>query len=557
VNDADIFEYFPQWTSRVKIKGTGRDPLGLSRVSEAFTNFLLPQIISTTHRARYYSFYTWAIWDIQNLRKTKAKKRSFEDEFQRREAAFAIASSLGRKFDLSIIGIEQVECALASPVGREKIDTEFRVLPSNTLGGLGQYYVGCLTELGLISRDDVGIPVVSSELGQQLADAFIASTVSAPYMQDNWRNRRYIPQKILQDSAKTLSLDSIAVTSSTSEREALINLFFDLEKKPSASFPLNRQATLGMFLHLLKACEEKKICITRRDVNEDLMIFLPYYYHKLVNANQITIPYKLPKVFKEVLVFWEQFCAHQFLAYALEEFLASMLEILTIHPEGLTKSDLVNQLVSCEFIKDLNGYLKSDCSKPYSLLCGIGIRGIPDQSMSDAVSRAFNADNEINEWNLCWDDENPPETRLCRAILLIAILYGKWRGHRDDDIFIQIEKKANSEIWLGTLFIWIDAWHNEQLDWRTAIEQLLERIILRHDQVKFQKRKLEASWFEYSHGRIIKLQKIIPKFRQSRHGSATTILQDLGLIKHSGLDQSLELTAKGESVLRKVIQLRS
>jgi hypothetical protein len=42
--------FLPQSTRRVAMEGSGHDPLGLSRVSDALTNFLLPSIITTTHR---------------------------------------------------------------------------------------------------------------------------------------------------------------------------------------------------------------------------------------------------------------------------------------------------------------------------------------------------------------------------------------------------------------------------------------------------------------------------------------------------------------------------
>src|SRR5207249_9871767 len=124
-------KFWPQWTSRVAMEGSGRDPLGLSRVSDALTNFLLPSIITTTDRARYYSFYPWAIADIEALRKSKGGKISFEEEFQRREAAFALASRLGQKVDLPVVGIRQVDTILASADEGDNVDTDFRVLPSN------------------------------------------------------------------------------------------------------------------------------------------------------------------------------------------------------------------------------------------------------------------------------------------------------------------------------------------------------------------------------------------------------------------------------------------
>jgi hypothetical protein len=118
--------------------GSGRDPLGLSRVSDALTNFLLPDIITTTDRARFYSFYTWAIADVEALRNSKAGRVSFEEEFRRREAAFALASRLGQKIELPIVGIRQVDTILASADEGDNVDTDFRVLPSNSTGGYGQ-----------------------------------------------------------------------------------------------------------------------------------------------------------------------------------------------------------------------------------------------------------------------------------------------------------------------------------------------------------------------------------------------------------------------------------
>src|SRR5258705_2494863 len=133
-------KFWPQWTRRVAMEGSGRDPLGLSRVSDALTNFLLPNIITTTDRARYYSFYTWAIADIEALRQGKNVRVSFEEEFQRREAAFALASRLGQKVDLPIVGLRAVRTILASADEGDNLDTDFLVLPSNKTGGYGQYY---------------------------------------------------------------------------------------------------------------------------------------------------------------------------------------------------------------------------------------------------------------------------------------------------------------------------------------------------------------------------------------------------------------------------------
>jgi hypothetical protein len=549
-------KYFPQWTRRVAMEGSGRDPLGLSRVSDALTDFLLPGIITTTDRARYYSFYPWAIADIEALRSSKNGRVSFEEEFQRREAAFALASRLGQKIDLPVVGVRQVDTILASANDDDTVETDFRVLPSNSTGGFGQYYAGCLHGLSLVRVDERGEWIVAPELGRQLADAFAAAAGRAPYLTGNWRTHPRVPKSVLKDSAELFSIDALSGRAADTEREVLISMFFNLGESPTATRPLNRQATLGMFLHVLKACEDAGIKLTRRGVDVGA-IFWPHYFGGLADDDHELLGYQCAPVLAEAQVFWRQFCAHQFLAFALEEFLAAVLDALSPHPEGLTETALLDELVSQDFVKDLEKTLKGKCGAPAAFLKLIGVEGIPDAAMSLAVSKRLHGESALNEWSICWDRDVSPQTRLGRAVLVLALLYGKWRGRNDEDALLRVAQEAKGELWLGTIFPWLDSWQEERLDWRKASERLLEWLALRHDQVKFQKRRLDASWFELANGRFTKQQDLVPGFRASRHGNATTVLQDLGLIKHAGLDEPLLLTTRGKQVLKEVIRLRS
>ena len=535
--------------------GSGRDPLGLSRVSDALTNFLLPSIITTTDRARYYSFYTWAIADIESLRQSKRGRILFEEEFQRREAAFALASRLGQKIELPIVGTRQVDTILASADESDNLDTDFRVLPSNSTGGYGQYYGGCLHTLDLVRVDEQGEWISSTERGRKLAEAFASATAKSPYLTGNWRTRPRVPKIVLQESAEVFSLDALGGRAADTERELLISMFFNLGESPSATRPLNRQATLGVFLHALKSCEEAGVKVTRRDVDGGA-VFWPHYYSGLADDDNDLLSYQPAPAFAEAHAFWRQFCAHQFLAFALEEFLAAVLDALSPHPEGLTEAALVDELVSKEFVQDLETVLKTNAGTPTALLKAIGIAGIPDVATCLEITKKFAGEAVVNEWSIRWEHDGSPQTRLGRAMLLLAILYGKWRGRNDEDALLRVADEAKGELWLGTIFPWLDSWQAEQLDYRQAVERLLEWTAMRHDQVKFQKRKLDASWFELANGRFVKQQDIFPGFRASRHGNATTVLQDLGLIKHADLDDPLLLTARGKQVLNEVIQLR-
>lgn len=550
--------FLPQWTRRVAMEGSGRDPLGLSRVSDNLTGFLLPSIITTTDRARYFSFYTWAWADIQALKATATKELSLtalRSEFQRREAAFAVASFLDRKTDLPIVGIRQVEPKATG--GDDDVDIEFPVLPSNQLGGFGQYYGGCLHGLELLQGDADGFCEVPTPLGEKVAQAFAAATATAPYLSDDsLRNKRRVPREVLKKSAKVFSLDGLLLPSAKAEREALIRMFFSLGEKPTPSHPLNRQGSLALFLHVLSTYESAGIEVPRGEV-DDYAVYWPHYYNGLCDEEGNWHPYQAPAVLAEVQGFWRQFCAHQLVAYAIEEFLAAVLTVLSAHPKGLSEADLVEKLSDEQFPDFLDETLSGECGSPSEMLKHLGMTEVPSGRLSLALCERFSGAAELNEWNIVQTEGYTAANRLGRAVAIMAMLYGKWAGRRDDSHFQRVEQTAHNEFWLGTIFPWVESWLQKDLSWNKAVGTLLREIIVRHDTIKFQKRKLDASWLDEANGRFIWQQDLEPGFRASRHGNATTILQDLGLIEHAGLEQPLIVTARGREVLAETLRLRA
>jgi hypothetical protein len=131
-----------------------------------------------------------------------------------------------------------------------------------------------------------------------------------------------------------------------------------------------------MYLHVLKTCEEADVEVTLHDV-DGCAIFWPHYYAGMADDDHDLIPYNPPPAFAEAHAFWRQFCAHQFLAFALEEFLAAVLDALSPHPEGLTKSELLDKLASNEAVQDLEKVTKTKCSTPSALLKAVGIKEVP------------------------------------------------------------------------------------------------------------------------------------------------------------------------------------
>lgn len=552
----ELLALLPKWTQREVVEGGGRDPLGLSRVSDIFVDRLLPSIITTTDRARYYSFYPWAIREME--RTEEADDEKFVEGFRRREAAFAVASKLGKTTELPIVGITQVNAKMGGMVDSGELDTAFPVLPSNQLGGLGQYYFGCLVRLGIAdyrSKTDDPYLTTFEGRGEKLAEAFaqsISKTAIAELSQGDWVR---IPAKILQKSAKLFSLDGIREPEARDERELLTRMFLELDEDTPSDAPLHRQAAIGQLLHVVEAYRKQEIEFPRKEVDQ-YALFWPHYYGKLYNPDSDGIDYVPPGPFASDSSYWRQFCAHQFFTYAAEEFLQAILDALSTTPEGLRREELIDALLETGFISDLGECLGVKTKGPADLL---EFFGFEEGTVEEAEkSRGdFSGDYSLSEWNLIHGDFDPaPSTRLARCFAVWTQLYAKWRCS-EDEALEEVLFNAKQEWSLGTCFDWGDQWAGERPDWRSVLEGMLDTFLVRHEEIKFQKHRLDATWFERSGDRYLKVQDLRVQFRASRHKNMVTVLQDLGLLEDGTLDDPLLPTKKAGKQLSEILRARS
>jgi hypothetical protein len=135
---------------------------------------------------------------------------------------------------------------------------------------------------------------------------------------------------MLRESAETFSLDAVGGLAAAGERELLVQLFFSF-KQPRSKSLLTRAGTLGQLLHVIKAYEDIGFEIPRISVDR-LVLVWPLYFGSLEVDNMKSVPYEPAPALLLMQALWRQFCAHQFLAVALEEFLAAALDILAAHP---------------------------------------------------------------------------------------------------------------------------------------------------------------------------------------------------------------------------------
>lgn len=545
-----VEEVIPKWTKKVVTDLGGRDPLGLSRVSQLITDYLLTGIITTTDRARYYSYYCWALWHIDK-EDVPEKYQMFVDGFRWREAAMALATLINDP-EASMVGVKAVRSHLDEAKEENEINCDFRVLPSNPLGGYGQYYSGCLYYLGLTHRPEDGIDRITEGEALRLAQCFHAVIEKTPYISKQLFRAASMPLSDLSKSKERLTLDAILEPFATEERTALVELFFGLNKQTPDESTIFRRHTLAHILYIISEYEKHGSLVNAQGL-DNYLVYPVYYYDSLWLTDKETLAYKPPKTFEISHSFWKQFCLHQFFIQAIEGLMYSLLETLSGESEGLKPDEAVSRLLQPEFFLILKDFSNKRCGKPYDLLASLNLSGGADEETSLRLQKGFSLLNAASEFQILNLELSPPE-EAARAILILAIIYGKWRGIRNNIGFNWVSAQAGSELWTGAVFPYLDAWLNQEISWVEAMRVLLETfVIAQHDRIRWERRRLDSCWLRRDGERIFKDQDYWPRHRSSRHRNAVRILRDLALLRINEAGD-IAVNSDGKQVLAKIME---
>lgn len=544
----------PMWTKRVAANAGGRDPLGLSRVAFLITDFLLSGIITTTDRARYYSFYCWALWHIEREEKPKTD-REFIAAFRRREAAMALAT-VAHNPATSPVGVLAVAPQLEK--GREEgvFNCDFKVLPSNPLGGYGQYYAGSLYHLKLYHRPENSFDCVTEGVAEELAEAYHAAIERSPYIKKQLYREARIPAGDLEKSKEFLTLDALSNSFAATERAKLIDIFFGFSGGHAEQTTVLRRHTLTLLLHAIGEHERQGIYpdASKPAALDEYLLYAFYYGVLWLDESGETLPYKAPETLTFCRELWRQFCLHQFLAQAIELLLCGVLELMSVEAAGLTSDEIVGRLVQPEFTNALEELTGKSCGRPRDLLNALGVKGVPDATTSETLRKRLLPTHALSEAQILSLSERDAHSMAAQGILLLAVLYGKWRGVNADHAFAYVATHARQELWAGTVLPYLDSWTDKDLTWQVALLNIIEPFIFQqHDRIMYEKGKLDSCWLERREGRVVKVQDYDPVWRSSRHLNAVRIMRDLGLVRF-GDENELSLTAQGRKILERSLK---
>lgn len=237
----------------------GLDHLAVQAPCINIYGHLLPGITNVTDRARYFSFYPWLIWALDQRDFTK-----FNDEYiERFRRADCLYSLIAERHAISAGGDytdhagAMVGSNTLQPVARDLVSgasirlSDYSLREGaqaryfkNKLGGLGQYYLGSLTDHEILKGHVSSGIVCSDEYGEPIAKSFSLGVDEDLFFDIVERD-----EVTIAELDQLCALCPCQLSQNQQEHQALINLFFAREQfyDPEA---LPRRRSLQAILHL-------------------------------------------------------------------------------------------------------------------------------------------------------------------------------------------------------------------------------------------------------------------------------------------------------------------
>lgn len=301
----------PRWTALIYKATTGEDFLGLRAVQGNIIGYLLPGIITTTLRARYYAFYSWLLVEYGQSHPPGMSLAAF---MKRREQIFVLANlawsanSDDNPNESGLLG--------SIRLGRHwRAYHEADTIPLNVdnylkarYGGYGQY-VGVMRALGLNQQQESGVLEVLP-LGQDLAQAFAAAIEDTRYYRQRvaFDTAESIPLDLLQEYGARCHLSGLAVSPDCPPTlEVLFAFNADKTLPPPGSNdpPIsNMKGTLGLILDMV---DQTKGSFTSSDFRQAAAYGLCVDYDL----------YRPAEPLRPFLAHWRMFQLREYYVYAL------------------------------------------------------------------------------------------------------------------------------------------------------------------------------------------------------------------------------------------------
>jgi hypothetical protein len=546
----------PQWTDAQYLPGGARDDLGVETLSESILADLLPGINNQTRRARYYSFWAWALHGLILDRDAVHTQAGFYNWLRRREDTLILAY-LSHGCEGGIAGTEQASPIWASGE-RSTYPVDWKSLLSVDGGSYQLYYRGALFEMH-ITREGSLHDDLTDSIGVGLAEAYAQAVAGTRYAQE-YLDATRVRKADIEEFAGAGCL--CRVGASEVERRRLMDAFFRFDVPDREA--LKRLASLCLFLDVIEQSEGQPL--GESDLRAVLYFWSYGAHHSFVPTGNLLSPAQR----------WRVFQLRQYFVFAVESFWSLFLN--RIATEALSGEEylawLLGELNLAELAAEFGLSLSTADARSLSLreFYGSVQATLPVGALEPGPVAQSTPLNERAVIGPIWRNAtaHDVQVRAGRALVVLALMYWRsqsWRAERawtyvsdryaagrlPAESYVRHVDRAFVENW--SLARWLGWFHHHYL-WLQHRRVTIEKLVARgQETAKFEligDAPPEAGG-ENGGLAVPRYQGIgidSPKMNAPRFPSALNILSDLRLIT-TLTDGGYRLLPDGQAVLER------
>ncbi len=540
-------QLIPKWTKKRKLKEGGRDPLGLSAISERMTSDLVPGIITMTRIARNYIFYCWS---IKNALKTKVKTlKEYKQILAKLEAAWVIGGLLDdieiKREGKGAIG-KQRALRRINMSSEEEIDINFSVFKMKG-GGFYQYYKSSMVQLGLIINTKYFYVLTPD--GQLLSDIYESNIDNTLYF-TKYLNKDKIPRTVLLEYGQKSHF--IYLRNMKNEREKLKEILFK-EDNNILEIPYSRKNTLLLILDVIRLFEINNLLLTDED-------FRNIVFYKKTKKIKNYKP-KSNNIVK-ILSFWRLFVFHDYLTVSLEHFLVCFIES-TKNDSGTSIQDFFYE--NNNILEIISNYCGFDLSTKnlYKIINNIlyicDIKKDFSRESSEIFDKKINIHSNLSEYTICmkiseFKSKKQYHEVLAFSSLLLLVILIRFRHYVDkfDDITIWMRDICDYDrLHLFSIYNEIESKLND-FSFLDFFKFILNKVIIYHNFIAEDKRSsygLDTFRFVRNGESFHFKQNLEYSQRNNKFRAIISILEDLRLAIIT--DTGCKLTIDGKKILER------
>ncbi|MCX7299181.1 MAG: hypothetical protein NTX73_02130 [Rhodobacterales bacterium] len=335
---------------------SSQDPLGLNlRVSARLGAELLHCITSITPRARYFSFFPWAIQDYKDTEENKPGDRGFVEGVLAREKAMVLGAVFhhgGHACEGGALGGSDKAVAVANTEPQASYDLLSWSHLASPRGQLSAAYIASLVNLGLfevahdgvneevdpetnaLRKDQENVDVTMlSERGKRLAQAFFRSIEQTDYATNHWSVKSIVDRGVLTNFGAAAGLCEIG-TPSAEDRQVLREVFFSCDRSGTESGHHRRRMTLLLLLECARICERNATWL-----DEEKFADLVFYHGNASMLSRSVDPFD--QALRDIAHRWRIFYFHGHFSLALQAALVAVVRSLRNKDGGIERSTIV------------------------------------------------------------------------------------------------------------------------------------------------------------------------------------------------------------------------